>query len=67
MVRKVCNMCGRDMDEVDEYENFSIHMSLGYGTKYDGAYLELDLCCHCMELLIEECEISPVTKRDGVW
>ena len=44
----------------DEQEGFSIRTRCGYGTKYDGDEIELDLCCDCMEKLIDECKISPV-------
>lgn len=66
MTRKICNMCGREMDTFDLEEDFGIHTRLGYGTKYDGCWLELDLCCHCMELLIEECEISPIVEEGSL-
>lgn len=55
-----CNKCGKKFDFWDTQEEFSINTQLGYGTKYDGSYLELDLCCDCMEKLIDECVISPI-------
>ena len=48
----ICNKCGKKFDFWDTQEDFSIERSLGYGTKYDGSTLELDLCCECMEKLI---------------
>ncbi len=57
-----CNMCGRKFDIWDEQENFSIHTRLGYGTKYDGDCLEFDICCDCMETLIDKCAISPIKE-----
>lgn len=56
----VCNKCGKKFDMWDEQEGFSIRTRCGYGTKYDGDEIELDLCCDCMEKLIDECKISPV-------
>lgn len=60
----VCNKCGKPFDRWDELEQFCIHQQCGYGTKYDGLEIELDLCCHCFEELVEECEISPIINRD---
>lgn len=64
MTRKFCNMCGREMDWADDSAEFNIHTYLGYGTRYDGGYLRLDLCCNCMERLIEECELNPVEENE---
>ena len=55
-----CNKCGKEFDIWDLQEDFTIYRHLGYGTKYDGAKLELDLCCDCMEKLIDKCVISPI-------
>lgn len=59
----LCNKCGKKLDIWDIQENFSIHGRFGYGTKYDGADYELDLCCDCMEKLIAECVISPILTK----
>lgn len=61
--KNICNKCGKTFDFWDTQEDFSIERSLGYGTKYDGSTLELDLCCECMEKLIEECVISPISDN----
>ena len=55
-----CNKCGNRLSEWDIQEDFSIYSHLGYGTKYDGSKLELDLCCKCMDELIDSCAISPI-------
>ena len=62
MTEKTCNMCGKAFDMWDAQENFSIHRKLGYGTKYDGDTLELDLCCDCIEKIVEECKVSPIIE-----
>ena len=50
MAKKVyCNKCGKEMDFWDRQEEISIHTKL-----------ELDLCCDCMEELVNSCKISPV-------
>lgn len=55
-----CNKCGNRLNEWDIQEDFKIYSKLGYGTKYDGCELELDLCCKCMDELIDSCTISPI-------
>lgn len=61
MAKKVyCNKCGKEMDFWDRQEEFSINTKCGYGTKYDGSTIELELCCDCMEELVDSCKISPV-------
>ena len=62
MKKTFCNMCGREFNLFDEQERFGIHSPyIGYGSKYDECSLELDLCCDCMDKIIDACEISPVT------
>lgn len=56
----ICNKCGKTFDIWDKQENFRIYRNLGYGTKYDGSKLELDLCCSCMEELVDGCRIHPI-------
>ena len=59
-----CNKCGKKLDMWDIQEDFSMQRNLGYGSKYDGDNLDLDLCCDCMDELIDSCVISPVTEGD---
>ena len=59
----VCNMCGKEFDIWDKQEDFSIHKKCGYGTKYDGETLNLDICCDCMEQIIGACRVSPIEER----
>lgn len=64
---KYCNRCGRALDIWDVQEGFIVHKEkLGYGTKYDGDSLHLQLCCDCMEWLIEACAIYPIMEIDSV-
>jgi len=60
-----CNKCGREMDEFDIQEELSIQSRLGYGSRHDGDMLQLDLCCECMDELIDSCKISPLEAWDG--
>lgn len=63
-IKKICNKCGKEFDIYDSQEDFSIYSQLiGYGSKYDGSSLELDLCCECMDELIESCKISPIKEN----
>lgn len=55
-----CNKCGKKLDMWDIQEDFSMQRRLGYGSKYDGDDLDIDLCCDCMDELIEKCVIPPV-------
>ena len=55
-----CNMCGKELDMWDEQEGFSIHKKIGYGSIYDGDYLNLNLCCECADKIIGECKIHPI-------
>lgn len=60
-----CNKCGKEMDIFDLQEKFSLQRNIQYGSKYDGAYLDIDLCCNCMDELIDGCVISPVVDEAG--
>lgn len=60
----ICNKCGKQFDFWDTQENFDIHTVCGYGSKFDGEEIELDLCCSCFDKLVEECAISPLKKNE---
>lgn len=60
-----CNKCGKPFDMWDEVSGFEAESVLGFGSKYDGLRLELDLCCKCMDTLIEECKISPLVEEES--
>ena len=63
MKKCYCNLCGKEMDFWDVQEEFSIQSYyIGYGSKHDGDALELDLCCDCMDDLIDRCKINPITS-----
>ena len=67
MRKAYCNMCGKEFDWMDMQENFSIYRHIGYGSKHDEEYLELDLCCYCMDKIIDSCKISPVSDQGGIY
>jgi hypothetical protein len=66
MKKTYCNKCGKEFGEATQEHNndFSIHTSIGYGSKYDMCKLELDLCSSCMDELIESCAIFPVIEPE---
>ena len=55
-----CNLCGKQLDELDLREDFTIHTTAGYGSKYDMSRIDLRLCCDCFDRLVDECALSPV-------
>lgn len=61
----ICNKCGKTFDMWDDQNGFGARTRLGYGSKYDGDILELDLCCKCMDELIDECTISPLIESEA--
>ena len=59
----VCNMCGKQFDEFDKNMGVSISTRLGYGSSFDGSLIDMDLCCDCVDKLIDNCEISPIIEE----
>jgi hypothetical protein len=57
---KCCNLCGKPLDEWDLQEDFTIHTTVGYGSKYDLSKVHLQLCCDCFDKIVDSCKISPV-------
>lgn len=65
--KTICNICGKEFDFWDVYEDISFHKTIGYGSAYDGDQIDLDVCCRCFDKLIDEtiipmCKINPVTE-----
>lgn len=65
--RTVCNLCGKTIGEFMKACDFSVHTLLGYGSRYDGDFLDLDLCPDCADELIDilqkKCKV-PVLSED---
>ena len=64
-------MCGKEFDRWKEDENFSFHSMIGRGSKYGMFEFDLDLCCNCMDrmldkYLIPECKYNPLIDRKGL-
>lgn len=66
--KTLCNLCGKEFDTCDEKEKFGIHTQAGYGSKFDGDNIQLDLCCGCFDGLIDklipECKINPILENN---
>jgi len=65
VIKQVCNFCGKDFDMWDKQEAFGLHHHVGYGSEFDGSYIDVDMCCSCFDKLmntyvIPNCKISPV-------
>lgn len=58
----VCNICGEPLDNFDFMQRFKIHTDIGYGSKFDGETLHINICCKCMDNLIEGCKVSPIEE-----
>lgn len=65
--RRRCNLCGADFSPEDEELDFGLDMILPYGSVHDMAHLRLDLCCRCLDRLMDEyivpnCKINPLVE-----
>ena len=69
-VRKtVCNFCGKEFDEWDNQEGFGFTHRVGFGSKFDGQVIEVDLCCDCFDKMMEEyvfpnCQLNCISDDD---
>lgn len=59
-----CSLCGKHFNEFDAQQQAEIHTRLKYGSAYDGSQLDLFICNRCLDMLIGQCLIAPVTE-DG--
>ncbi len=60
---KICNYCGKELDEFDLQEEFNIHTIVGYGSEHDGEEIDLWLCCECFDKIVDKCELSPTIRE----
>lgn len=61
--KKVCNLCGKELDIFDLNQAFVMNNHIGYGSMHDGDDVSLRLCCDCFDKLIEKCVVSPIIAR----
>ena len=68
MQKKICNMCGKEFDLLDEQSNFGFHYRVGYGSKFDLSRIDLNLCCDCfdsvMDYILPKCVKNPITDDE---
>lgn len=57
---KRCNLCGTSFGMIDDIGGIKICTRLGYGSVYDGREVRMNICCKCVESLIDSCEVSPL-------
>lgn len=63
--RKFCSRCGKSIDMFDEMSGISVKKPLGFGSQYDGQFLNIRLCCECTDELIRSCRVSPITDDEA--
>lgn len=63
--KKLCNVCGKELDFFDRQANLVIHKRMTYGSMYDGGTVHLRLCCDCFDKLVLECKVSPIVENTG--
>jgi hypothetical protein len=61
--KRICNFCGKEMDMWDAQQRFTICGRIGYGSIHDGDFVCLHLCCNCFDVLVSNCEISPIREE----
>ena len=55
MIIHKCDLCGKFLNEYDEQEKFGLHYdSIGYGSKYDGCNINIDMCCECFDKMMKD-------------
>lgn len=59
MKKKVCNVCGKKLDEWDENCDLSMDVVAGYGSIFDGDRIRIQFCTECFDTLVNNCEKSP--------
>lgn len=62
--KTICNICGEAFNEWDIQEDYHFNKRIGYGSRYDEELLDLHICIECMDKIIDNCKITPVTD-DG--
>jgi len=50
----LCNRCGKSFDMWDRQENFGFDYHIGYGSRYDMAYVKANLCCDCFDEMLDD-------------
>lgn len=71
MNKTICNICGKEFDMWDQQEKFGFHHQVGYGSKFDGDHINVNMCCDCFDELMDtyilpKCKVSPLEDGDTV-
>lgn len=65
--KTICDMCGKEFDMWDKQESRCFYDQFGYGSKYDGDNINLDLCCNCFDKVIDwivpQCKHNPIIDQ----
>ena len=69
MVITRCNFCEKEFNWFDNQEKFGIHRHVGYGSKFDGDEIMVDLCCECFDVMMDEyilphCVLNPIKRHE---
>ena len=70
MDKNICSICGKEFDIWDKQEGFGLHHNVGYGSKFDGDQINVNLCCSCFDELMDtyilpKCKVSPIEEGDA--
>lgn len=57
-----CDICGKEFNEYDLYEDCGIHHTCGYGSKHDGHEIKIDMCIECFDKLIDNALENVIDK-----
>lgn len=64
MTKILCNVCGEDPRLKKVHIEIDIHQPIGYGSRYDGDKIDLDVCANCVDTVLEAisnvCKIPPI-------
>ena len=61
MEKKICTMCGEELDEQDINSRIHLKHYINYPSKYDLSVLEFDLCTDCLDKTLDT--ILPMFKN----
>ena len=53
MTRIQCNVCGKDTTSREVHIAIEIHKPIGYGSRYDGDKIDLDVFTNCVDSILD--------------
>lgn len=54
LTKTTCDLCGKTFDEYDKSNDFCIMDVPGYGSRYDGEKIHINLCCKCFDSIVDK-------------